>query len=157
MSRCYYELTGCKVDLIGKAPMAFTKFSKIVNVTICENLWDSKTFVNTLVGYAKEKEYKKKILLIATNDNYVKLVAENKDKLSKFHTGLKASDKTRKKMSDSHKNHPSIKRKVYQYDLQNNLIKTWNSVRQIERELHLNANKIYACCNNKIENYANYI
>jgi len=84
MSRCYYELTGCKVDLIGKAPMAFTKFSKIVNVTICENLWDSKTFVNTLVGYAKEKEYKKKILLIATNDNYVKLVAENKDKLSKY-------------------------------------------------------------------------
>lgn len=60
-------------------------------------------------------------------------------------------------MSDSHKIHPSIKRKVYQCDLQNNLIKTWDSVRQIERELKLEVNKIYACCNNKIENYANFI
>ena len=82
---------------------------------------------------------------------------EVKDKLRQLHTGLKASDKTRKKMSDSHKNHPSIKRKVYQYDLQNNLIKTWDSVRQIERELKLEANKIYACCNYKIENYSNFI
>lgn len=82
---------------------------------------------------------------------------EVRDKLKQAHIGLTASEETRKKMSESHKKHPSIVRKVYQYDLQNNLIKIWKSVRQIERELHLEANKIYACCNNKIENYANYI
>lgn len=85
MARCYHELTGKKVDLIGKAEMAFTKFSKITNVSVCQDLWDSEVFANTLINYAKEKKYKEKILLVATNDTYVKLVAENKNKLSKYY------------------------------------------------------------------------
>ena len=43
MSRCYHELTGKKACLIGKSPMAFTSVSKITNIKIEENLWDSKT------------------------------------------------------------------------------------------------------------------
>ena len=85
MSRCYHELTGKKVDLIGKAPMAFTSVSDITNIQIENNLWDSNTFVKTLINYAKNKKSDKKILLIGTNDNYVKLIIENKSLLEKYY------------------------------------------------------------------------
>lgn len=85
MSRCYHELTGKKADLIGKAPMAFTSVSNITNVRIEENLWDSKVFVNILIDYAKKQKGNKKILLVGTNDNYVKLIAENKSLLEKYY------------------------------------------------------------------------
>lgn len=85
MARCYHELTGKKVDLIGKAPMAFTSVSKITNIKIEENLWDSKTFVDILINYAKNIKSTNKILLIGTNDNYVKLIAENESLLEKYY------------------------------------------------------------------------
>ena len=85
MSRCYHELTGKNADLIGKAPMAFTSVSNITNVQIEDKLWDSKVFVETLINYAKTKKAKEKILLIGTNDNYVKLIIENKSLLEKYY------------------------------------------------------------------------
>ena len=85
MSRCYHELTGKKVDLIGKAPMAFTSVSDITNIKIEDNLWDSKTFVETLINYAKNKKSIQKILLVGTNDNYVKLIIENKSLLEEYY------------------------------------------------------------------------
>ena len=85
MSRCYHELTGKKADLIGKAPMAFTSVSNITNVKIEENLWDSQVFVDTLINYAKNQKNNEKILLIGTNDNYVKLISENKSLLEKYY------------------------------------------------------------------------
>lgn len=85
MARCYHELTGKKVDLIGKATMAFTSVSKITNIQIEENLWDNDTFVNTLINYAKKQNTSQKILLIGTNDNYVKLIAENRSALEEYY------------------------------------------------------------------------
>ncbi len=85
MARCYHELTGKKANLIGKAPMAFTSVSEITNVHIEENLWDSKVFLEVLIDYAKKENSNEKILLIATNDNYVKLIAENKNALEKYY------------------------------------------------------------------------
>lgn len=85
MSRCYHELTGKKADLIGKAPMDFTSVSNITNIQIEEKLWDSKVFADTLINYAKNKNYNEKILLIGTNDMYVKLIAENKSLLEKYY------------------------------------------------------------------------
>ena len=85
MSRCYHELTGKKADLIGKAPMAFTSVSNITNIKIEDNLWDSKVFVETLINYANEQKSEEKILLIGTNDNYVKLIIENKSLLEKYY------------------------------------------------------------------------
>ena len=85
MSRCYHELTGKKADLIGKAPMAFTSVSNITNIKIEDNLWNNDVFVETLINYAKEQKSKEKILLIGTNDNYVKLIIENKSLLEKYY------------------------------------------------------------------------
>ena len=85
MARCYHELTGKKADLIGKARMAFTSVSNITNIRIEENLWDKKIFVDTLIKYAEKEKSDKKILLIGTNDNYVKLISENKSLLEKHY------------------------------------------------------------------------
>lgn len=85
MARCYHELTGKKVDLIGKFRMSFTEISSITNVVVYDDLWDNDVFVKVLVDYAKKKKYKKKILLIATNDTYVMLVSKNRDVLSKYY------------------------------------------------------------------------
>ena len=86
MARCYHELTGKKADLIGKAPMAFTSVSKITNIKIEENLWDSKTFVEILIDHAKKKiTNNEKILLVGTNDNYVKLISQNRSLLEEYY------------------------------------------------------------------------
>lgn len=83
MARCYNELTGKKADLIGKEKMAFTSVSKITNIQIEPNLWDDKTFLKVLLEYAdKNKDYR--LLLIGTNDNYVKLISKNEKILEKY-------------------------------------------------------------------------
>ncbi len=85
MARCYYELYNEKVNLIGKSPMAFTSCSKITKIKIEPNLWDTDVFRKTLEQYAIENMKDKKILLIATNDFYVRLIAENKEFLEKYY------------------------------------------------------------------------
>lgn len=85
MARCYHELYNKKVDLICKSIMGFTSYSNITNVIIEPNLWNSDTFVSILKKYAIDNDYSNtKILLIATNDFYVRLIAENKQELSKY-------------------------------------------------------------------------
>lgn len=84
MARCAHELTGEKIDLIGKQELKTTSLSKITNIMYEENLWDTEVFKKTLQEYG-EKHKKKPILLIATNDFYVRLISENKDFLKKWY------------------------------------------------------------------------
>ena len=85
MARCWHELTGKKADLIGKEKMAFTSVSKITNIQIESDLWDNETFINVVLEYAnKNKGYK--LLLIGTNDNYVKLISQNRKVLEKYYS-----------------------------------------------------------------------
>lgn len=86
MARCYHEEYGKKAYLIGKEEMAFTSLSNITNVFIEPNLWDSKTFVKTLVNHAKKRlKSVSKILLISSNDYYVRLITENKNDLEQYY------------------------------------------------------------------------
>lgn len=86
MARCYHELYHKKVDLICKEKMGFTHYSNITNVIIEPLLWNSDAFTSILEKYAKEHDYEnKKILLIATNDFYVRLIAENEELLRKYY------------------------------------------------------------------------
>ncbi|MDD3340599.1 MAG: carboxylate--amine ligase [Bacilli bacterium] len=84
MARCAHELYGKKVDLIGKSEMKFTSLSTITNITYEPNLWDTEVFKETLKNYAVKQEGKK-ILLIATNDFYVKLIVENAEYLKQWY------------------------------------------------------------------------
>ena len=53
-------------------------------------------------------------------------------------------------------NNPRSK-KVNQYDLQGNFIKTWDSMMDIERELKISHTYISLCCRNKTETAKGYI
>jgi hypothetical protein len=48
-------------------------------------------------------------------------------------------------------------KEVKQYDLQGNYIKTWNSTREIERQLKIHHNSISACCKGKQKTAGEYI
>ena len=81
MSRCYHELTGKIADTIGNRAIPYTNIS---NPIIIENFNNKENFRKALINYGEEnKEYK--ILLIATSDLYVKMVAEEKEILEKYY------------------------------------------------------------------------
>ncbi len=82
MARCYHELYHEKVDVIGKRALGVVSYSTIVNFKEVPNFETSNGFVEALNEYAKQIE-KEKILLIATSDELVRLVVENKSKLDK--------------------------------------------------------------------------
>ena len=81
MSRCYHELTGKKADIIGNRAMPYTDIS---NSIIIKDFNNKENFIKALTEYGeKNKDYE--ILLIATSDLYVKLIAEEKSLLEKYY------------------------------------------------------------------------
>ena len=80
MSRCYHELTGKKADIIGNRAIPYTTIS---NPIIVNDFNNRENFINALNKYGEENK-DKKILLIATSDLDVKMVAENKNILEKY-------------------------------------------------------------------------
>lgn len=51
----------------------------------------------------------------------------------------------------------SSKRKVNQYDIEGNFIKTWDSILQIKRKLNIDNSAISKCCKNKRKTAGGYI
>ena len=83
MARNFHEAYGIKVDLLGKVPMKVTSYSTICNVILEPSLWDKETFKARLAAYATTKN--KKIILVATNETYVRLVVENAEFLRQWY------------------------------------------------------------------------
>ena len=65
--------------------------------------------------------------------NGLKASDETKKKLSQKLGGLKRSEEFKEKISKSLTNNPKISKKVYQYDLDGNLIKVWDSTKEVGR------------------------
>lgn len=82
MARNTYEAYHKKAYLIAKTPMNFTSYSNILNIEYVDNLWDKKVFLKKMDEVSK-KFKKKKLLLVGSNDTYVRLIVENSDQLSK--------------------------------------------------------------------------
>ena len=81
MSRCYHELTGKRADIIGNRAIPYTNIS---NPIVIADFNNKENFKKALIEYGeKNKEYK--TLLIATSDEYVKLVTEQKSLLEKYY------------------------------------------------------------------------
>ena len=51
----------------------------------------------------------------------------------------------------------ALSKTVFQYDLNNNLIKEWLSAREIKRVLGFSQQTICDCCNGKINNYKGFV
>ena len=86
---------------------------------------------------------------------------ETREKLRMANTGKKASEETRKKLSEAKKGKfiggKSVKaRKILQYDLDGNLIKEWDSLKDIERALNVSYTCIWQVCNGKRKQVKGY-
>lgn len=77
MARCYHEAYNKKAYLIAKQKMLFTSASNITNIKYVEDLLDNNVFISTMLNFADEHP-NKKIVLIGTNDTYVKMISENR-------------------------------------------------------------------------------
>ena len=58
---------------------------------------------------------------------------ETRKKLSETLSGLKRNDETKQKISNGLKNNPKISQKVYQYTLEGELVKVWDSTKECGR------------------------
>ncbi|MER2263167.1 MAG: carboxylate--amine ligase [Psychrobacillus sp.] len=87
MSISFHEEYGIKPILVGKEEMSFTKLSSVIeHIEIHSNLWDQTAFVSVLTEVAKKyKTADKQLLLIGTNDFYVRLIIENADVLKEMY------------------------------------------------------------------------
>ena len=83
MAISFHEQYGIKPILVGKEPLSFTTLSSIIHkIELNSNLPDKQVFVSFLTGIAeKYAEPEKKMLLIGTNDLYVRMIIENADAL----------------------------------------------------------------------------
>lgn len=88
MARCCHEAYNKKAHLIAKEAMNFTRLSNILTIEYHHNLWEKDTFIKALNDFA-EKNKDKKLVLIPSNDFYVRLINENKNDLAQnyvYHT-----------------------------------------------------------------------
>jgi len=82
MARCCHEAYNKKAHLIAKEPMNFTRLSNILTIEYHKDLWNKDVFLSAINNYA-DKNKDKTLLLIPSNDFYVRLLVENKKKISR--------------------------------------------------------------------------
>lgn len=80
MARCYHELTGKKAYTMAKNPIWFTSISKITIPHYNNDLREEKVLLKELDDFYN-KHKNEKILLVAASENYIELIAKNKNKL----------------------------------------------------------------------------
>lgn len=80
MARCYYEEYHKKANLIGLLPMPFTNNSKILNIEYNDKIHTKEGFLEAVNNFYNNHS-KDKILLVGSNDNYVRLIIENQEEL----------------------------------------------------------------------------
>ncbi len=83
MARCCHEYFNKKVHMIGKQFMNFTGCSKIIDLTIYPDLQEVESFKRILKNFYDEHK-DEKILLIGSNDTYVRLIIENQEFLKQY-------------------------------------------------------------------------
>lgn len=83
MARCYYEMFGEPVDVIGTEPIRFTQFSSIVKITYHSDLKQNESFTRILNEFAASQQADDRILLIPCHDIYVRLLTECAEGLDK--------------------------------------------------------------------------
>lgn len=81
MARCFHEEYNRKAYLIGKSPMAYTKFTNILNLTYNDKIWTEEGFLQALEDFRLQHP-NKKILLISSNETYAEFISKNKDTIN---------------------------------------------------------------------------
>ncbi|WP_300342454.1 ATP-grasp domain-containing protein [Nesterenkonia sp.] len=86
MAASFHEAYGIRPHLIGKVQMGFTHYSTIIGATtFVDRLDDTEVFVPTLRDYAEQLDTDAELLLVGTNDHYVRLIVENSEALAEHY------------------------------------------------------------------------
>ncbi|MUK88123.1 carboxylate--amine ligase [Ornithinibacillus sp. L9] len=83
MAISFHEKYGVKPILVGKLQMAFTHYSSVIDkIEIHPDLSEDEHFAPIMLDLANRyKEENKKLLLVGTNDAYVRLIIEHREQL----------------------------------------------------------------------------
>lgn len=130
-------------------------FNNAINKYRWNNFNHEILFSNLTIEEAKQKEIELIAYYDSTNPSKGYNISLGGDIMSE--SSIKKISKIRKKQGLLEKYIKYINnnsRKINQYDLDGNLIKTWNSYYEIQKEFNNNANRsnIYACCIRKERN-----
>ena len=84
----FREQYGIHPVLVGRGELSFTKWSNIPRVVeIFPNLGEREAFADILIQVAEQyKEDGKQLLLVGTNDLYVRLIIEHQEQLRRYYT-----------------------------------------------------------------------
>jgi D-aspartate ligase len=82
MARAFHEAYNKRSLVIARSPAGPIDHSKILDLIVVENLDETDTFLETVEQVAKEHAGKT-LLLIGCADHYVRLIVENKERLSR--------------------------------------------------------------------------
>lgn len=85
MAISFHEAYGMKPVLLGQSPMSFTEYSTITtHIIYDENLHETDVFLKHLEKISQQyKNEAEHLVLVATNDEYVRLIVENRQQLEK--------------------------------------------------------------------------
>lgn len=89
MARNFHEEYGIKCHIIAKFLMAFTARSNICDIEYEPALWEPQVFLSKLLEYGKKRREvigDVPIILVGTNDTYVRLIIENAETLKQYYT-----------------------------------------------------------------------
>lgn len=147
------------VEIINEMEIYWINFFKSLNIKL------TNTITHGFGGYRvysaavnkrrsdKLKGIKKKPLSEKQKQQLSEFWKGNKNRLGKFH-----SNETKLKISNSKKGTiPHNIKKIYQYDLDMNFIKEWNSAHDAAKSLKLSQGNISTVANNKRKKCGNYI
>jgi D-aspartate ligase len=84
VARAFHEEYQIKSIVVSREKWGPSADSKIIDNIYEQQLEDNKIFVKTLIDIANQKS-KKKLILIACSDWYIRLILENKEELSKYY------------------------------------------------------------------------
>ena len=124
--------------------------AKGLEIELIRHYKDLGISYNITDGGEGSSGYKFSLETIEKIANSLKGLKQSKETIAK-----RVEKNTGKIRSDEQKSKTS--KKVIQYDLKGNLIKTWPSALKAAEELNLSYSSIYRCCKNKKESYNSYI
>lgn len=78
MARSYYEKYQRKAFLLAKEKMNFTHLSHLLSIKYVGNIWEKEQFIKALLDF-RASHPDRQLLLIPSNDFYVRLINENAD------------------------------------------------------------------------------
>ncbi|MCO6540813.1 MAG: carboxylate--amine ligase [Lactobacillus sp.] len=82
-ARSFYELTHQPVQAYAEMPLAPTKYSRIINVSLHDGFAEDPTFIETMRSIAqKYANHPEPVILLAMGDGYAELIAKHKEELS---------------------------------------------------------------------------